>query len=253
MFREENRIWFYLIGLVIVMALVLYVGITYVFPWIRGEWNPGNISFLFQEPPAFSLDTQKDYRARVYTNAGVFTLDLLEDAAPQNVNNFVFLVNANYYNGTSFHRLVPGLLLQGGDRNTLDTNLGNDGFGNPGYFINDEVNWDALRLSEARRNALRAAGYVSTPSLPSVALSRLRVAVANNGPNTNGSQFFIVLANQGDQRLQAMQGQFTVFATVVDGADTVNKMAATPVDNPSSNAPRPRAEIVIDRIEVFTL
>src|SRR5690606_11068005 len=112
------------------------------------------------------------YFARINTNEGVITVDLLEGAAPVNVNNFVFLSGVDYYNGTQFHRIAPNFLIQGGDRNTLDDNPANDGMGNPGYFIEDEVNWESLGLPQERQQELAARGYRSADTAFSYPLER---------------------------------------------------------------------------------
>lgn len=252
MFKEENRIWWYLLGTIILMVLFVLFGINVFVPWIRGDAAVSDIRIPYTEAPPFTIDTSQDYTATIQTNFGVIQINLFESAAPQNVNSLVFLAQEDYYNGTRFHRLIPNLLIQGGDHLSADNNPDNDGFGNPGYFIPDEVNWDALNLSEQRREQLRSRGYENSPRLPSRSLARGRVAMASNGPNTNGEQFFIVLANESDQRLQAMQGYYTVVGEVTGGLDTLNELGDVPVDDPNTNVPRPVVEIVIESIQIST-
>lgn len=250
MFKKENRIWWYLLGAFIMMAFVAYIGYNYVLPFILGRRDViPDTRFFYSAPPAYTLQAGRDYRAAFVTNFGVFRVDLFENSAPQNVNNFVFLANQGYYENTKFHRLIPNLLLQGGDRLTLDSNPDNDGRGGNGYFINDELNWDAIGLSESQRATLTAQGFSSNPNLSAQPLNQYSLAVANVGPNTNGPQFFFVIGN--DPRLTNLQGRFTVIGRVIDGFDVMNNIARVSVNNPDSNNPRPQTDIVIRQVLIF--
>lgn len=114
----------------------------------------------YSAPPAMVIDPQKKYSARIHTNKGVIELDLFADRAPITVNNFVFLARDGFYNGLPFHRVINDFMIQGGCPN-------GDGRGGPGYRWDDEP------------AALRIKHEVGSLSM------------ANAGPNTNGSQFFI--------------------------------------------------------------
>ncbi len=218
-----------------------------VFPFFQNKGADLTLSSNLKKPE-FTIDTKINYLARLYTNYGLVTIDLYESSAPQNVNSFVHLANSGYFNATKFHRLIPDFLLQGGDRNTIDQDLSNDGKGRPNYLIDDEVNWDSLDLPQSQRNKLQNAGFSSKGGLESKPLERFSVAMANSGPNTNGSQFFIVLADLDDPRLSDFQGFFTVIGKVTGGTDVLDAISQVSVDGSS----RPSKDIVIDKAEIFT-
>lgn len=139
-------------------------------------------------------------RAVITTNQGVFTIELLADKAPETVANFVKLAEAGFYNETKFHRIIKDFMIQGGDPLTKDdAQKSRWGTGGPGYVFNDEVN--------------------------DVALVKGVVAMANAGPNTNGSQFFIITT----EATPWLQGKHTGFAKVVDGVDVVERIGMTEV------------------------
>jgi peptidyl-prolyl cis-trans isomerase B (cyclophilin B) len=253
MFKEQNRIYWYLAGTVVVMVLFLFLGRDIVIPFLLGNstsLSPGE--FEYRQPPQTVIDTNLDYYARFDTNYGNFTVNLFEDNAPNNVNSLVFLANENYYDGTRFHRLIPGLLFQGGDRNSINDDPSDDGFGNPGYLIADEVNWDSIGLTEDRRDALRSSGYESTSGITSQPLTKYSLAMANTRPNSNANQFFIVVAAPGDDRIDLLQGQFTVIGSVISGRSVVDKIGSEAVDNPDVQVPRPLKDIVLNDVIVFT-
>jgi cyclophilin family peptidyl-prolyl cis-trans isomerase len=156
----------------------------------------------FAKPPPMCIDTSKTYTAEVETNLGNFTMALDAKAAPKTVNNFVVLAQYHFFDGLSFHRIIPDFVVQGGDPN-------GDGTGGPGYSFDDE---------------LPANGAYKLGS----------VAMANSGANTNGSQFFIITGSQGT----ALPPQYSLFGQVVDGYDTTVAALAklgsadgTPTDN----------------------
>ena len=137
----------------------------------------------------------------IETNHGNISFNLLSELAPEHVRNFVKLANEGFYDGTLFHRVIPGFMIQGGDPTTKDPNRKSDwGMGGPGYTINAEFN---------SRSHLR--GIVS-------------MARATD-PNSAGSQFFIMHANN-----TGLDRQYTVFGEVTEGMDTVDKIAALPRD-----------------------
>jgi cyclophilin family peptidyl-prolyl cis-trans isomerase len=136
--------------------------------------------------PGILPKEETDKRVRLKTNKGEILFELLPDEGPNASSNFVYLVNKQYYDGLKFHRVEPGFVIQGGDPK-------GDGTGGPGYaFEDDKVN------------------------LP---YDRGIVAMANSGPNTNGSQFFIML---GDTPLTP---NYSVFGRVLEGMDVVDKIA----------------------------
>lgn len=253
MFKKEGKIWLYLIGVVIMFGILFAIGRDVVIPVIYGRKKINFPENDYSNPPAFEIDISKNYFARMDTNFGEIIIDLNESQAPLNVNNFVFLSKNGYYTRTKFHRIIPNFLIQGGDRKTLDIDPSNDGQGNPGYFIKDEVNWDSLDLTPEKRKDLEDRGFKSTPGLESKPLERFSVAMANTGePNTNGSQFFIVFSDFEDPRLNQLNGYFTVIGKVVAGGEVIDKLANIEVNNPDSNKPIPTQEVIIEAIEIYT-
>jgi len=150
------------------------------------------------QPPEMVIDESKDYTAKLDTSAGSITITLFAKEAPQTVNNFVSLARQNFYDGTIFHRVIADFMIQGGDPTGT-------GRGGPGYTFPDEIN--ALKIV------------------------RGRLAMANAGPNTNGSQFFIVTA----EATPWLDGKHTVFGEVTSGQDavtTISTCATGPGDKP---------------------
>jgi cyclophilin family peptidyl-prolyl cis-trans isomerase len=138
--------------------------------------------------PSGTLDTSKSYRARFKTERGEFVIELYASQAPMTVENFVNLARSGFYDGTTFHRVIPGFMAQGGDPTGTGT-------GGPGYTFGDEFSPD-----------LRHDG-------PGV------LSMANAGPGTNGSQFFITLGPTPH-----LDGRHSVFGRVVDGMDVVTSI-----------------------------
>jgi peptidylprolyl isomerase len=155
------------------------------------------------------------------TNKGSIVLELFEDDAPNTVANFVSLVEKGFYDGTGFHRILKGFMAQGGDPLTKDpAQEGSWGTGGPGYAFDDEATPDP------KWKNLRGA-----------------ISMANAGPNTNGSQFFILFKDAN-----FLDGRHTVFGKVVEGMDVVDaieKDAAVDRD-----PEKPRAKITIDKATV---
>ena len=155
--------------------------------------NGKNNSYI--SSPVSSLAADRDYKATIITDQGNFTVDLYEDTAPQNVNNFVFLAEDGFYIGTSFHRVVDGYLIQGGD--PLGT-----GLGGPGYFIDDEVS-----------SVDKFAPYF--------------VAMANAGADSNGSQFFITSKSFNTTELD---GKYTIIGRIISGFAVVDTIEGVEVN-----------------------
>ncbi len=139
----------------------------------------------WKQPPAMEIDPEKTYRATIETPRGEIVLELYPQHAPKTVNNFVFLSRQGFYNGVTFHRVIKDFVIQGGDPTGT-------GRGGPGYKFEDETTGNPLT---------HETGVIS---------------MANAGPNTNGSQFFITHAPQPH-----LNGKHTVFGKVVDGMDVV--------------------------------
>ncbi|MBT8248764.1 MAG: peptidylprolyl isomerase [Acidimicrobiia bacterium] len=144
----------------------------------------------YDAAPELTIDLSKTYRATLHTNKGDIELELDAARSPQAVNNFLFLAREGFYDGVIFHRVVPGFVIQGGDPTGT-------GSGGPGYKFRDE---------------LEGSGSYSRGTL----------AMANAGPNTNGSQFFICLADVG------LPHAYTIFGEVTAGMEAVDAIAAEP-------------------------
>ncbi|MBP9758416.1 peptidylprolyl isomerase [Candidatus Dojkabacteria bacterium] len=217
----------------------------------QGGSNKGE--FSYEDPPQKIIKEDKDYQAIIKTNLGSFTIELYEENAPNTVNNFVFLSSEGFYDGVKVHRVLKDFLFQTGDRYTLTDNKTLYGTGGPGYVFSDEINWESLNLEASTLQSLAAAGYVSTPGLISKPLQKFSIAMANSGPNSNGSQFFIVTADNTDKKLDDIKGKYTVFGKVVDGFDTIESINSAEVDISNKNAPLPYKDIVISRIDIVEL
>lgn len=140
----------------------------------------------WSKPPELTIDTNKAHQATIKTNRGTIRLELYPQHAPRTVNNFVFLAGEGFYDGVTFHRVINNFMIQGGDPEGT-------GRGGPGYTFEDELESNPLRHDT---------GVIS---------------MANAGPNTNGSQFFITHAPQPH-----LDGRHTVFGRVVEGQDVVD-------------------------------
>jgi len=140
----------------------------------------------WDSPPAMQIDPKKNYLAVMETDKGNMELELYSEHAPKTVNNFVFLAKEGFYDGVSFHRVIDDFMIQGGDPTGT-------GQGGPGYQFEDEV----------KENPLKHETCV--------------ISMANAGPNTNGSQFFITHSPQPH-----LNGNHTVFGKVIAGQDIVN-------------------------------
>jgi peptidylprolyl isomerase len=145
----------------------------------------------WSSPPAMRIDPAKRYEATLHTTKGDIALELLAGDAPQTVNNFVFLAREGFYDNTPFHRVIRGFMIQGGDPTGT-------GSGGPGYKFADEP--------------------VGRP------YGRGIVAMANAGPNTNGSQFFICHGRNAE----SLPPNYTIFGRVAEGLEAVDAIADVP-------------------------
>lgn len=166
----------------------------------------------FSEPPPTCIDPAATYTADIETTRGTITVELDAAAAPTTVNNFVFLSRYGYYDGVPFHRIVPGFVIQGGD--AVGEPLGTGG---PGYAIDDE---------------LPEEGQYEIGSL----------AMANSGPNTSGSQFFIVTGATGAN----LPPQYSLFGSVSEGLEVAQEIEAIP----TTPTEQPTEEIYITSITI---
>jgi peptidylprolyl isomerase len=164
----------------------------------------------FSKAPDMEIDPAKRYTAELDTSVGSMTVALDAATAPKTVNNFVFLARQGFYDGVIFHRIIQGFMCQGGDPDGT-------GRGGPGYKFADE---------------LPKPGRYEVGS----------VAMANAGPNTNGSQFFIVSGPSGVR----LPPQYSLFGKVVKGLDVLDQMEKVP----TGPGDRPVQDVVINKVTV---
>ena len=164
----------------------------------------------YAQPPALILEPTKDYAATLHTNHGAIAVELFAAQAPRTVNNFVFLARDGFYDGGIFHRVIPNFMIQGGDPT-------GSGRGGPGYQFQDEFD-PALTFSG--------------PGL---------LAMANAGPGTNGSQFFITVA-----ATPHLNNRHTIFGRLTAGQEVADAIANAPRDG----SDRPRETVTIATIEI---
>lgn len=169
-----------------------------------------------------AADTAKDgaILVTIATKRGEIELELFPNVAPGTVDNFVTLATEGFYDGITFHRVIDGFMIQGGDPNSKDDDPSNDGQGGPGYSFNDEINPHALGLSVDQIETLERQGYEYALDIPSLPMIRGVLAMANSGANTNGSQFFIVTESPQSH----LDGKHTVFGEVISGMDVVTSI-----------------------------
>ena len=173
-----------------------------------------------QDDPAVPQDNGANKVVMIETSRGNIRLELFTSDAPKTVENFVKLAGENFYDGTKFHRVISDFMIQGGDPLSKDDNPSDDGTGGPGYKFEDEMNPISLGLNEATIKRYEAGGYEYDYNLSSHKMEVGVLAMANSGPNTNGSQFFIVTESSQPH----LDGKHTVFGKVVEGMDVVRSI-----------------------------
>ena len=167
----------------------------------------------YSSPPATTIDTSKTYTATVDTSAGAMTLELFASEAPLTVNNFVFLARDGFYEDCQFHRVIKDFMIQGGCPK-------GDGTGGPGYRFQDEP---------VTRKYVKGT-----------------LAMANAGPNTNGSQFFIVHGAEAP-----LPPNYTIFGMLTSGEDVLDTLANSPVSRGRGGEPStPNERLVINNITI---
>ena len=155
-----------------------------------------------------------EQQAIIRTNLGDITLKFFPEVAPNHVNNFIELAKKGFYNGTTFHRVVPRFVIQGGDPNSKNPDRSKHGMGGPGYQVKAEFN-----KKPHRRGTLSMARSAH--------------------PDSAGSQFFICVAD-----IPSLDGQYTVFGEVVKGIEVVDKIVSQPRDG--NDNPKDRIEMTVD-------
>ncbi len=154
------------------------------------------------------------------TDKGNIELELDKKAAPKTVENFVKLAKDGFYDGTKFHRVIEDFVIQGGDPLSKDDDPNNDGTGGPGYSLEDEINPKSFDLAADVVQQLELQGYKFNYVVESIPHKVGVISMANSGPNTNGSQFFIITT----QDQPDLNGRYTAFGNVVRGMDVVRQI-----------------------------
>lgn len=211
--KKSEVIWGNIIVAVVVIGIVSVIiftagsGVDDAVPPTRETTHAGTVTQSettqnndYQNNTTLSMNENIQHTQVTFkTNEGDITLELFDDLAPHTVQNFLQLAQSNFYDGVKFHRVIDGFMIQGGDPQTKDESLRSAwGTGGPGYTFADEIH--------AENNNVTGT-----------------IAMANAGPNTNGSQFFINVANN-----RFLDDKHTVFGKVIDGMDIVNMIAKTP-------------------------
>lgn len=166
----------------------------------------------YTSAPKMEINPSKKYSATILTNRGSIVVELFAKETPVTVNNFIFLAKDGFYDGIKFHRVIKDFMIQGGDPN-------GNGSGGPGYQFADE------KITRDYKRGI--------------------LAMANSGPNTNGSQFFIMHKDYN------LPKQYVIFGQVTSGIETVDKIAQVPVvDNGLGENSKPTEEVRIEKIEI---
>ncbi len=167
---------------------------------------------IYTSIPKMNIDTNKNYEGIIKTNMGTMTIEFFTSDAPMTVNNFINLARDGYYNDIIFHRVISGFMIQGGD----PSGTGHGDMGKyPGYKFEDELN----NQQPYEKGIL---------------------AMANAGPNTNGSQFFIMHVDY------PLPYQYTIFGKVTDGMEVIDKIASVE----TGEGDRPVSDVVIESVEI---
>jgi cyclophilin family peptidyl-prolyl cis-trans isomerase len=175
--------------------------------------NPAENQANTKQPPIMQIDQNKTYAAVLKTSEGDISIELDAKKTPITVNNFVALAKEHFFDGLVFHRVVKDFMIQGGDPK-------GDGSGGPGYKFADE-NLEGE-------------------------YTRGTVAMANSGPNTNGSQFFIIHKDYD------LPNSYVIFGHVSSGLDAVDKIAeAETVDSGSGEKSKPLSPVKIESVEII--
>jgi len=207
---------------VMLLAVIFLIGLFFLFT-NRGnneraktqvQVGPTVIATTMPTPTSMETNKSKNFQALMTTSVGEITIQLFADKTPLTVNNFVTLAQKNFYNNTVFHRVIKGFMIQGGDPK-------GDGTGSPGYTFADEP----FEGEYARGT----------------------VAMANAGPNTNGSQFFIMHQDY------ALPKNYVIFGKVISGIETVDKIAEAPTAiNPGSGEnSKPVTPVVVKSVTII--
>jgi len=207
---------------IVIVVVVIFLGI-----WLstQNKNKEENIISSNNQPaltPNSGEAKEKVMQATIHTNKGDIAIEFFDKQAPNTVANFIKLAKSGFYSGVKFHRVIKGFMIQGGDPLTKDDSKMNLwGTGGPGYAFPDEI--------DAKSDLYTKIGY-----------AKGIVAMANSGPNTNGSQFFIMTENY------PLPPLYTIFGKVLSGQDVVDKIANVP----TAPGDRPISPVVINSISL---
>tara|TARA_B100000949_G_C14281233_1_gene451946 strand:+ start:1424 stop:2107 length:684 start_codon:yes stop_codon:yes gene_type:complete len=214
----------------IVLVLLLGLGFFYVIQTTNQEQTEDIMETEVEEEiEVVEVEKQEDNKNQMQSNSmnnpkaiietkyGNIVIELLPDVAPKHVESFIKLSKDGFYDGTTFHRVIPGFMIQGGDPNSKDNDRSNDGMGGPGYTINAEFS----EISHKR-------GILSM--------------ARSNDPNSAGSQFFIVVKDS-----DFLDRQYTVFGRVIEGMDVADKIVS--VEKDGNDNPLEKVEMKIRIVE----
>ncbi len=205
---------------------------------VIGNSSTCNIKYMpnikqYNGYPNMCINENTDYYGQIQTSLGNIDIKLLTPIAPKTVNSFIFLSKSGFYSNLTFHRVIPGFVIQGGDPTGTGT-------GGPGYSFADEINPYILGLQDSVIQSNIQSGYIYSHSLQTIHLTQGVLAMANSGANTNGSQFFITLSDQSS----SLDGKYTPFGIVTKGMNIAQSIANVQTD--SNN--KPLKNVVIYKI-----
>jgi cyclophilin family peptidyl-prolyl cis-trans isomerase len=218
----------------IILILIVSFAIAFLFFSKGGNFSKVDPCYIKYQPsqktyshyPKVCIKKNKVYKAEIATSFGNIYVSLYSSAAPLAVNNFVFLAKSGFYNHVIFHRLIKGFMIQTGDPTGTGT-------GGPGYTFKDQINPISLGIPNLLVNVYKKKGYTYDYHVKSISMGKPGIlAMANSGPNTNGSQFFITLGNQS-----RLNGMYTAFGKVTKGMSVITKIANTRVNVKSHHSP----------------
>ncbi len=215
--KQDTGVSFWIVVIISFGFLIVFGGALYRIFNMTDENKVDSSILITPETKEVTKEVGK-VSVMMKTSLGVVSLELYADKAPLTVENFVKLAKSGFYDGTKFHRVIKDFMIQGGDPNSRNSDWSTHGSGGPGYKFKDEFN-----------NVPLVAGVL---------------AMANSGPNTNGSQFFIVTA----EATPWLDGKHTAFGRVTSGMDIVRIIDNVKVDN--ARGDHPVVDVVLEKVSV---
>jgi cyclophilin family peptidyl-prolyl cis-trans isomerase len=198
----------------LILGLVIFLG--YGSQKLTAQQGSGGQTSMTNQEGTASVDSEEEV-AVIKTKFGDIVIEFYDQDAPKHVENFKKLAREEFYNGCTFHRIIPNFMIQGGDPNSKDDDRNNDGLGGPGYRIPAEIK------RKHKRGAVAAARMGDQ---------------ANPKRESSGSQFYICVVNT-----KHLDGAYTVFGEVIDGLDVVDEIVAQPRDQKDN--PLERIEMIV--------